>query len=153
MLYNSLEGIFWSKWLLKFINMFFFMGKKFLFEKVLYISFFLLKKKLSSCPIFIFFEVLEKIKPMVGLKLYILKKRKIERMTAIPYIINISLQYKKAIFWLVNSIKIRKEKVLYKKLYYEFYNIIVNNTSDSFLKKKEFYKYVLLFKINKKFKW
>jgi ribosomal protein S7 len=74
------------------------MGKKFLFEKILYFSFFLLKKKLSGCAIFFFFEVLEKIKPIVGIKLYKFQKRKIKRITAVPYIVRASLQYKKAIF-------------------------------------------------------
>jgi len=55
MIFNNLEGVFWSKWLLKFINRCFFMGKKFLFEKMLYFSFFLLKKKLSGSAFFFFF--------------------------------------------------------------------------------------------------
>jgi ribosomal protein S7 len=128
------------------------MGKKNLMEKILYFSFFLLKKKLSGCAVFFFFEALEKVKPVVGLKLYTLKKRKIQRTTAVPYIASLSLQYKKAIFWLMSAIKIRKEKKWSSKLFQEFYDIILNKTGNSFLKKKEFYKYVILFKTTKKFK-
>lgn len=129
------------------------MGKKFLFEKMLYFSFFLIKKRLSGCAFFFFFEILEKIKPMIGLKLYLVQKKKIQRTIAIPYILRISLQYKKAMFWLSNAIKIRKEKKWSLKLFHEFYDIILNKMGNAFLKKKDFYKYVILFKTTKKFKW
>lgn len=128
------------------------MGKKFLFEKILYFSFFLIKKKLSGCPFFFFFEVLEKIKPIIGLKLYTLKKKKLERVTATPYILRVSLQYKKAMFWLVNAIKMRKEKTWDRKLFHEFCETILNKNGNAILKKKDFYKYVILFKTTKKFK-
>jgi ribosomal protein S7 len=44
-------------------------GKKNIIEKILYYSFFLMKKKLRFYPLFIFFEVLEKIKISIGLKI------------------------------------------------------------------------------------
>ncbi len=150
---NRFDGVFWSKWLLKFINKFIFTGKKYLVEKIIYLSFFYIKKNLNSSAIFFFFEVLERIKPIVGLKFYTLKKRKLKRITAVPYIVSISLQYKKAIFWLVNAIKLRKEKEWFLKIFQEFYDILLNKTGHSFLKKKEFYRYVILFKTAKKFKW
>jgi hypothetical protein len=60
----------------------------------------LLKSKLNCCPIFFLFEALEKIKPIVGLKIYKKKhkKKKMIKTTAIPFFLTISLQYKKAIF-------------------------------------------------------
>jgi len=150
---HSLDGVFWSKWLTKFFNKFCFTGKFFLVEKTIYLSFFYIKKNLNSSALFFFFEVLEKIKPMIGLKLYTLKKRKIQRAAAVPYVVNFTLQYKKAIFWIVNSIKLRKEKTGFLRVFQEFHDILLNKTGNSFLKKKEFYQNVVLFKSAKKFKW
>ena len=150
-MYNNIEAIFWSKWLLKFINRFFFKGRRFLIEKTLYFSFFLLKKKLSCCPIFFFFEVLEKVKPMVGLKLYRSKKQNLSKINTIPFIANFSLQYKKGIFWLSKAIKLRIDKKLSIKIFQELYDINFFNTGITINKKKEYYKYSLLFKITKKF--
>jgi ribosomal protein S7 len=47
----------------------------------------------------------------------------------------------------------RKEKKWSLKLFQEFYDIIFNQTGKAFLKKKETYKYAVLFKTAKKFKW
>jgi ribosomal protein S7 len=44
-------------------------GKKDFIEKLIYSSLFSIKKKLKFYPLFIFFEVLEKIKISIGLKL------------------------------------------------------------------------------------
>lgn len=129
------------------------MGKKYLVEKIIYLYMYFIKKKLSGSGIFFFFESLEKVKPTIGLKFYVLKKKKVQRMTAIPYIATVVLQYKKAIFWLMNAIQIRKEKKWCFKVFQEFYDILLNKSGASLLKKKEFYKYVILFKTTKKFKW
>lgn len=67
-------------------------------EQKIYLSFFLIKKKLNICPLFFFFEVLEKIKPIVGLKIYKKKNRKLNKISAGSYILEVSAQYKKAIF-------------------------------------------------------
>ena len=67
------DGVFWSKGLLYCINIFISDGRIFLAENFLYSSFFFIKKTLNSSGIFFFLDVLEKIKPIVGLKLYILK--------------------------------------------------------------------------------
>jgi hypothetical protein len=55
---------------------------------------------LNCCPVFFFFEALEKIKPFIGLKLYKKKhrKKKIVKVTATPFFLVLPLQYKKAIF-------------------------------------------------------
>jgi hypothetical protein len=60
----------------------------------------LLKNKLNCSPIFFLFEALEKIKPIIGLKLYKKKqkKKKMMKITAIPFFLTLALQYKKAIF-------------------------------------------------------
>lgn len=153
MKYN--EGLYNSRWLSKFINKFCMKGKKLQIEKIIYYSFFLIKKKLKYYPIFIFFEVLEKIKPSIGLKIYKFKwgNSKKKKINAFPYILTTSLQYKKSLFWLIQSIKIRQENNLSLKIYNEFYDVLFNNSGNSLKKKKDYYKYVILFKTIKKFKW
>jgi len=148
-----MEGIFKSIWLSKFINQWFFIGEQFNIEKIIYFSFFLIKKKLKCSPIFIFFEVLEKIRPLIGLKIYKKKKRKLTKVTASPIIIKEPIQYKRAIFWLATAIKFRKEKFLSLKILQEFYGIIFFNTGNTLKKKKEFYQYAIMYKTIKKFKW
>ena len=128
-------------------------GKKFYIEKIIYFSFYELKKKLQYCSLFFFFEALEKIKPSIGLKIYKLGKGKRKKINIFPYILNKSAQYKKSIYWLAKAIKLRKENTLCLKICLEFYDINFNNSGNSLKKKKEYYKYVIMFKAIKKFKW
>lgn len=92
------DGIYQSKWLSKFINLISFAGGQEVNEKLVYSVFFFLKKKIKSCPLLFFFEVLEKIKPIVGLKIYVGHNKKSNKPSAISYILEISLRYKKAIY-------------------------------------------------------
>lgn len=150
-----IEGTFSSKWFSKLINHWFFSGLNYKAEKLFYLSFYFLKNKLNCCPIFFFFEALEKIKPTIGLKLYKKKhkKKKIVKITAIPFYLTLSLQYKKAIFWLSKAIQLRFEKKLISKIANELYAINVLNTGESLKKKKECYKYAVMFKTAKRYKW
>lgn len=91
------EGIFYSNRLSKFINYCFFRGRSHRIEKILYQSLFLIKFKLSCCPLYLFFEVLEKIKPSIGLRLYKRKKRKTHTVSAVPFVLSSVARYKKAI--------------------------------------------------------
>jgi ribosomal protein S7 len=94
-----IEGTFRSKWFSKLINYWFFSGSHYKAEKLFYLSFYTLKNKLNCCPIFFLFEALEKIKPIVGLKIYKKKqKKKVLKITAIPFFLTAPLQYKKAVF-------------------------------------------------------
>lgn len=149
------DGYYSSKWLSKFISKMSSKGKKYIIEKILYYSFFLIKKKLKFYPLFIYFEVLEKIKISVGLKLNKSKWKnsKNTAVKAFPYLLNISAQYKKSILWLTQAIKLRLEKNLSLKIYSEFYDILFNFSGNTLKKKKDYYKYVILFKTVKKFKW
>jgi ribosomal protein S7 len=87
------EGIFFSKWFSKFINNCFRLRNKIIAEKILYQIFFLVKKKLNFSCLFFFFETLEKVKPVVGLKVFTVGKNKTK---AIPIFLHVGLQYKKA---------------------------------------------------------
>jgi len=92
------EGVFKSKWLSKFINQWVFLKKQHKVECIVYRSFLMCKKKLNISPLFIFFEVLEKIKPIVGLQLYRKKRGKNLKTLAAPHVLEVSIRYKKAIF-------------------------------------------------------
>lgn len=146
-----IEGTFRSKWFSKLINHWFFSGLNYKAEKIFYLSFYLLKNKLKCCPIFFLFEALEKIKPIIGLKFY--KKKKKIKITAIPFFLTLALQYKKAIFWLSKAIQLRFEKKLISKISNELYAINILNRGESLKKKKECYKYAIMFKTVKRFKW
>jgi len=78
-------------------------GRRYLkhkFEALLYLSLFLIKSKLRSCPLFYLLEAIEIVKPVVGLKL--IKNRhknsKICKIVAIPYVQSISFQYGRGLF-------------------------------------------------------
>jgi ribosomal protein S7 len=122
-------------------------------EKIVYFSFFLLKKKLFNSPIFLYFEALERVKAVINLKIYKSKKGKGIKLNVIPFVIGFKQQYIKAINWLVFSVKSHNIRNLMTKIFYEFYCLLYLKTSIIFNKKKEFYKYATKFKISKKFKW
>lgn len=74
-------------------------------------------------------------------------------MTAIPFFLTLPLQYKKAIFWLSKATQLRFEKKLIYKFANELYSINILNSGDSLKKKMESYKYAVMFKTTKRFKW
>jgi len=135
------------------MNQWFFNGKQNKIEKLIYSLFFAFKSKYKESLIFYFFEILEKIKPIIGLKLYKNNSRKVKKSDATTMLLQITSQYKKAIFWLSRAIKLRKEKSLSTKIYNEFVDILFNNTGFALKKKKEHYKLTVLFKTRRKFKW
>lgn len=147
------DGIFNSKWLSKFINQWFFVGQQQKVERLVYLTFFWIKKKLLISPLFFFFESLEKLKPILGLKIYKKKHRKEIKMRAIPYILPVSLRYKKALQWLISAIKIQAHGNLKFKIFKELFAVNFFKNSLSQKKKKEYYKYAVLYKKNSQFKW
>lgn len=147
-----LEGVYKSFWLSCLINHWAGAGRKNSLEKIIYLNLKHIKSKIKSSPLFFLYEVLEKIKPIIGLKVFLNKNKKIKKIKALPHLLNTLLQYKKAIFWLVKSIKIRKEKNLFLKINNELYDTF-NSTGNSLKKKGDYYKNISLFKTIKKFKW
>jgi ribosomal protein S7 len=143
-----MEGVYTSKYLSTFINSLSFSGDKLKTELLVYNSFFLIKKQLRLCPIFLFFEVLEKIKPVFGLKLYGCRTKS-KQIVAIPYILNKGLRYKKAVFWLSRAIKPSNKF----KIFNEFYAVVFLNSGVSLKKKLQHYEYGSLYKKSKRFKW
>jgi hypothetical protein len=47
----------------------------------------------------------------------------------------------------------RKETTILYKIHNEFYDIVIKELGDSLKKKKNYYKYTILFKTVKRFKW
>lgn len=147
------EGIFNSKWLSKFINCWFFKGEKFKIEKLIYESFFCLKKKFNINGLLLLLEVLEQLKPWIGLKLHRSTNQRKSQIQAHPVILTSNIQYRKAIYWLVKSIQLRKEINFSIRMSNEIKGIVFGEMTNSLKKKKEYYKYAVLFKSVRKFKW
>lgn len=147
------DGLYKSKWLSKFINQCGFAGNKHTSEGIIFSIFFFLKKKLKISPLFFFFEVIEKIKPIIGLKLQ--KKKSLSDIVvkASPFLLDVPSRYKKAIFWLSRSVKIPGGSTFFVKVFKEFYAILFLNNGLSCKKKKEYYGYALLYKKIRKFRW
>ena len=115
---NKVDGVFKSILLSKFIKHLYTLANSSLIFKSIYTVFYILKKKLNCCPIFFFFEAIEKIRPIIGVKLSSKKKiKEIEITFASIYILRKEEQYNKAIFWLYKSVSMRKEKSLIIKIF------------------------------------
>jgi ribosomal protein S7 len=69
-----------------------------------------------------------------------------------PVILAPNIQYRKAIYWLVKSIQLRKETNFSMRMSYEIKNVIFCEMTNSLRKKKEYYNYAVLFKAVRKFK-
>lgn len=148
-----IEGTFRSKWLSKFISKGTIKGNKFKFEKFLYQSFFDFKKNYVFSPLFLFFEVLEKLKPSVGLKLYTQGHSKKKRIKACPIILSFNSKYNKALYWLLKGIQLRTDFFFHSKIYSEIKSISLNKTFTAIKMKKNYYKHAVVFKSMKRFKW
>jgi len=148
-----IEGVFKSRWLSKFINQWSFTSEKIKIENLIYSVLFLYKRNYNFCGLSYFFQALEKIKPIVGLKIYKKSWGRKKKIRVASFILPVGLQYKKAIFWLSKSMKLRKEIHLKDKLVNELNDILCNTTSLALKKKKEHYKFAVMFKAVKKFKW
>jgi ribosomal protein S7 len=125
-----------------------------LFEKILYKSFYLLKIKIRENPYLIFFENIEKSKPVLSIKFKIKTKKKNKQIIIVPIYINLIKQYKKVIKWLELSLIIQGVKNKYFiKLFYELIDLYFNNESFMLKKKNENYKFIVLNKFNKNYRW
>jgi ribosomal protein S7 len=131
-----IEAVFTSSWLSKFINLWVKKGNNFFTEKIIYNNFIYLKYKINFSGLFFFFEVLEKVKPSIDLKVYNWGRKKNKKIKAFPYFMTGHAQYKKGLGWLANAIKKRKELNLGGKIYKEFYGIVLESAGATLKKKK-----------------
>jgi hypothetical protein len=149
--YKYLEGVFKCKWVSNFISRWCFNKVK--IEKFFYFSFFLLKKKFIISPLFLFFEVIEKLKPSIGLNLYSENNGKKKNLKACPVILDSHLKYKKSLYWFMKSSQFRKDFFFQNKLYKDIVNLTLKYTVNSTQMKREYYNYAVLFKSSKRFHW
>jgi hypothetical protein len=149
--YNYVEGIFKCKWVSNFINRWCFNKVK--VEFFLYFSFFLLKKQFIISPLFLFFEVVEKLKPSLGINLYSDGSGKKKKIKACPIILDSRLKYKKSLYWLMKSTQLRKNFFFQNKLYKDIESLTLKHTINSMQMKREYYNYAVLFKSSKRFHW
>lgn len=111
-----------------------------------------MKKKFNINSFFLFFEILEYLKPNIGIK-QITARSKWKSSSIYPCYLSFTSQYKKSIFWLTQGIKLRKGKSLYLKIFEEFVDIIFKKLTVGVKRRMEYYNYAVLFKASRKFKW
>jgi hypothetical protein len=73
-------------------------------------------------------------------------------MQAYPVILISNIQYRKAIYWLIKSIQLRKETTFSMRVFNEIRSVVFCEITNSLIKKKEYYSYAVLFKSARKFK-
>lgn len=147
------ESIYQSILLSYYLNILNKNGNKF-FEKIIYKSFYLLKIKTRENPYLIFFESIEKNKPILSLVFKTKAKKKNKKIMIIPIYINLINQYKKIIRWLELSIIVQIiQNKYFIKLFYELITLYFNFQSFILKKKNENYKFIILNKFNKHYRW
>jgi len=68
-------------------------------EYSIYLLFYIIKKKLNYCPLYFFFECIEQVRPIIGIRLYTQKfKKEIKILKVIPYQLKGHSRYNKAAF-------------------------------------------------------
>ena len=104
-------------------------------ETSVFKAFSILKIKHKKKPLLLFFLVLQKIKPIIHVKVIGFGKKKYN----IPYNLSVVTKYKLAIKWLALSIKKRKETSLEFKIVGELNSLLLGNDSESLKKRNTLY--------------
>ena len=112
-----------------------------------------MKRYFNINSLFFFCEALEFLKPWIGLQLRHTVKLNKKKIQVHPIILSLKVQYKKAIYWLVKSIQLRKEVYFFTRMGNEIKSIVFNEVTQSLKKKKDYYNYAVMFKSSRKFKW
>jgi hypothetical protein len=129
-------------------------GESFFPEKMLYRSFFLLMIKFRENPYLLIFEVLEKIRPFLFVKFKFKQAINKDKLVAVVVRINSLNQYKCILKWLrLLFLVIISDKKGSIKLFNEFINIYIYNTSFLLTKKHEMYQCFFLNKFNIHYRW
>jgi ribosomal protein S7 len=128
-------------------------GKKLLIEKNVYKSLSLLGIKLRENPYLIFFESIEKIKPILSIKFKKKTTRKNFFFVIIPKYLKLIEQYKTAIRWLNLALIMHTSRNDYfLKLFYELFTFNLYNESFMLQKNNENYTLILKNKFNKHYR-
>ena len=133
--FNKKDPIFSSWFISKFINNLMSGGNKNKVETSVFKAFSILKIKHKKKPLLLFFLVLQKIKPIIHVKVIGFGKKKYN----IPYNLSVVTQYKFAIKWLALSIKKRKETSLEFKIIGELNSLLLGSDSESLKKRNTLY--------------
>lgn len=134
--YNTLDGIYHSFWLGKFINHFIKKGKKEKIEKEFNFIFISLKLTFNLSIILLFLEAVEKTKPIFGLK-YVNISGKLREF---PVLLNLDKQRGKAIFSLKLLIFNRKEWYLNQRIISEIMQLCLFSNHELLKQKNESFK-------------
>ena len=123
-----LDFIFESCLFLKFINKLVFSGKKVQIEKYVYDVCKIIKLQLSISFIFLFFEILESLRPLIEVKTTnLFKRNKNERKS--PILLREERQYKLALNWFIFSINVNTNKKIKDCFYTESLSVIDKSSS------------------------
>jgi ribosomal protein S7 len=92
-LFNKKDPVFFSWFLLKFINKFMKGGQKNKVLKIMFQALSVFKKRYNINPIIVYFLVIQKIKPIVDIKVLGFGNKKF----TVPVSLSLAKQYKKAV--------------------------------------------------------
>lgn len=147
------DGLIFSFILAKFIKYFTFKGLHSKVERLISFSFFLLKK-LGQVPFFLFSESIEKLKPLVGIKLSKVNKKKLKiKVIGKPEPCLPENQYKQSMLWLSGAVRLSKDRFFSVKLISELCAICFLNSGAALTKKTDFYKLAVAHKTTRNFRW
>ena len=140
--------------LISFVLQCFTKGRIFFIYKFLFICAFFIKQFWFESFILFFLTIIDRLRPVFGIKLYKAKKRQYHKTTAIPYFTSYLLRNKKGIRWLALSIKEETKEIKFVyKILSEFYSTFFCKWSLALKKKREYYSNGVVFRIIKKYKW
>jgi len=148
------EGFFHCNLVSKFINIFFFSGLKESIEKIIYFTFKFLKRKLNvKTPLFYFFECIEHLRPILGLKKKLNFFNIVKKTQYITYYLKSNKSYNIAITWFYFEIKLKKKTILLQKIFNEIVNLNLFNLGISLQRKYQHYHFCVEYKNNKNYRW
>lgn len=111
-------------------------------------AFKLIKKKIKTNPFFFFFEAVERVRFSILLQVFERKKKKTIKKIVIPKLIKKWIRYKRALYLLSKSIKLRKDYFLHDKISNELIEITLYKKSSMYLKKREIYNFAHFYHYN-----
>jgi hypothetical protein len=123
-------------------------------ETVLMMASLLLKKYYNLNLWFCFFESILKLKPIIGAYIFIIQRKGKKKIRHIyPYLLHKENRNKKALSWLIISLKLRKSLNIIGKLIEEISFLSLFNKSQALNYKKKYYSNIFIYKIGKNYLW
>jgi len=112
-------------------------------------------KKYSNLQfLFFLYEGVLKLRPIIGAYVFIIKRNRMKKKKYIlPYVLNKERRIKRALSWLISSIRFRKEHLLLQRVTVELYSLNILSTGKALIYKKAYYKSIIVYKIGKNYLW